>query len=278
MDLPPPAIQQLRQQRLERSGFYPIHSEEDGLRFIEDVGFCRFSHHGEVDLPCFVDALAPEVKEEYWSWKDSLPNTRRVYYGSIFHFHATDAVRPGFLALRMLAACYALSAVVQFGGDRSQLPRWTGLSREALALADTLERDGALPTKELRKAASLDGKANATKFNKALIEAQRGFLIVRTGVTSTTRANYGYIWESFPRAFPLVAAQAESLTEIDAASAVLSQYIDTAVTATVERIAFVLTLDLPLLRSAADRLIQAGELTRDAEGSLCLDIHLRQSA
>ena len=270
MDVSQSPIQVLRHQRLARSGSYPIRSEEDGLLFLDDVGLCRFTHHGDVELPCFSDALAPEVKDEAWGWKDSLPNTRRVYYGTIFHFHARDSIRPGFLALRVLAACYALSAVMQFGGDRSLLPRWTGLSREALSLADALEDSGSLSTKELRKTTALNGKEHGTIFSKALIEAQRSFLIVRTGVTSTSRANYGYIWESFPRAYPRVVEQAEGLHEIDAAAAIIRQYVDTAVEASVERIATVLSLDLALLRRAADRLVEEGTLRRDEGGVLTL--------
>jgi hypothetical protein len=260
----------MRQQRLERCGVYPLHSEEDALRFLDDVGICRFSHHGDVDLPCFSDALAEEVRDETWGWKDSLPNTRKIYYGTLFHFHERDAVRPGFLALRLLAACYTLSPVMQFGGDPSMLPRWTGLSLEALNLAVTLERDGSLPTSALRLATGLNGKAHNTLFNKALIEAQRNFLIVRTGVTSTSRANYGYIWEFFPRAYPAIVSAAENLVEEEAAERIIAQYVDTAVVATVQRIANVLTLDLALLQRAAGRLVEKGTLSQDSAGRLVI--------
>lgn len=261
-------LQTLRRQRIECTGAYPIHSQEEALRFLDNVGLCRFSHHGEVELPCFSDSLAEEVRGETWGWKDSLPNTRRVYYGTIFHFHQRDAIRPGFLALRVLTACYALSPVMQFGGEREMLPRWTGLSREALSLADALERSGSLPTPALRKATGLNGKEHATLFQKALIEAQRNFLIVRIGVTSTTRGNYGYIWESFPHAYPAVAEQAEAMPENEAAEAILRAYVDIAVAVTPERIAEVLSLDSLLLRRAGDRLVEQGEMERDEKGCL----------
>ncbi|MBE0699793.1 MAG: hypothetical protein IH586_22935 [Anaerolineaceae bacterium] len=263
-------IQLRRRQRLERSGVYPILSEEAALQFLEDVGLCGFSQHGEVEIPCFTDALADEVKDEAWGWKDSLPNTRRVYYGTIFRFNQRDSIRPGFLALPVLTACYALSPVLQFGGDRDLLPRWTGLSHEALRLADALERAGSLSTSAMRKATALDGKAHSTLFNKALIEAQRNFLIVRTGVTSTTRANYGYIWESFPRAYPRICADAEGLTAMDAASRILRQYVDTVVVTRVERAASVLALDLGLMQKAEGRLIEEGVLGRDEQGWLMM--------
>lgn len=265
--------QAMRLKRLERTGAYPIRSQEDARSFLEDVGLCCFSHHGDVELPCFSDALASEVKEEAWGWKDSLPNTRQVYYGTIFRFHERDAVRPGFLALRILKACYALSPVMQFGGERAMLPRWTGLSREALSLADALERDGSLTTSALRIATRLDGKTHNTLFNRALIEAQRNFLVVRTGVTSATRANYGYIWESFPRAYAQIAAEAEQMADLDAASTILRQYVDTAIIAPVDRIASVLSLDPVLLCRAANHLVDQGGLAMDEQGRLTLISH-----
>jgi hypothetical protein len=268
MQIPKDKVQAMRQQRLERSGAYPVQSEADALCFLDNVGICSFSHHGDVDLPCFSDALAEQVRDEAWGWKDSLPNTRKIYYGSLFRFLERDAIRPGFLALRVLTACYALAPVMQFGGDPSLLPRWTGLSREALGLVDTLEREGSLSTSALRQATGLNGKTHNTLFTKVLIEAQRNFLIVRTGVTSTSRANYGYIWEIFPRAYPAIVAEAEGLSELAAAERIVSQYVDTAVVATAERISSVFMLTLAVLRKAADQLVEKGALCQDDAGIL----------
>ncbi len=137
---------------------------------------------------------------------------------------------------------------------------WAGVSREAVGLADALERDGSLSTQSLRTATGLRGKEHAGLFHKALIEAQRQFLVVRAGVTSVTRANYGYVRDTFKRVYPAVIRQAEALDEQAAAAALVRQYVDTAVRVPVERIAGVLELDLKLLCQAVDRLIAQGEL------------------
>ncbi len=255
-----PDLLELRRLRLARSGAYPIHSQEEALVFLDDVGFCRFSHLDQCELPCFSDALAPEVQDDLWGWKDALPNTRRVYYGALFQFSPRDSVRPGFLSLPVLAALYSLSYVCQFGGERDMLPRWVGVSREAVGLADALERAGPLSTADLRAETGLRGKEQAGLFHKALIEAQRQFLIVRTGVTSVTRANYGYVWSTFARAYPAVIHQAEALDDELAAAALVLQYVDTAVRVPLERIGNVLSLDLTLLRKAAGRLCAEGAL------------------
>ena len=256
----PTDLLELRRRRLERTGVYPIHTQEEALAFLDDIGFCRFSYHADCELPSFSGALAAEVSGELWAWKDALPNTRRVYYGALFRFSAGDSVRPGFLSLTVLAALYSLSNVCQFGGGRDLLPRWAGVSREAVGLADALEHAGPLSTAGLRAAAGLQGKEHAALFHKALIEAQRQFLIVRTGVTSVTRANYGYVWSSFASAYPDVIRQAEALDDLAAAAALVDQYVDAAVQVSLERIAFVLSLNLRLLRRAAAQLAADGRL------------------
>lgn len=79
-------------------------------------------------------------------------------------------------------------------------------------------------------------------------------------MTSVTRANYGYVWDTFDRVYPAVIQQAEALDERAAADVLVRQYVDTAVQVPVERIAAVLSLDLKLLRLATNRFIAQGEL------------------
>ena len=68
-----PDLADIRRMRLVRNGAYPIHTQDEALVFLADVGFCRFTHHSECELPCFADALAPEVRDELCGWKEALP-------------------------------------------------------------------------------------------------------------------------------------------------------------------------------------------------------------
>jgi hypothetical protein len=228
-----------------------VHSQEDLLDLINQAGFVLFSTIEGVELPSMGRALAPEVQDEYWNWKDALPNTRKVYYGALFHPAPNLGTRPGFASLDMLAALYALSPIAQLGGDRALLPRWGHLSVEAQAIVEALERDGALPTRELRPITGMAGKSSAARFERALVEAQSHFLVTKIGVTSTTRGNYGYVWDLFEHVYPGAIQAAEGLSDLDAARAIWRQYTATAPGVTPARVAQMLNLNPRLIESAS---------------------------
>lgn len=256
---------ELEQRRLARTAG-SVHSLEEARAFIDRAGLVPFSAFPECELPSFSEALAPEVQDELWGWKDALPGTRTMYYGHIFRPHGW-AARPGFVSLPLLADMYSLAPITQFGGDRTMLPRWAHLSREAEAITDALEDSGALPTRELRKMTQLNGKGNATRFEHALIEAQQHFLIVKIGVTSTTRGNYGYVWEKFERVFPAVIEQANAIQPEDAAARIIRTYAANALEIPPQRIAAALGLEEKLIIEAGRRLVEDGILLEE-NGSL----------
>lgn len=258
----PSELEQLRLARFAGS----VCSFEEAQAFIDRAGLVPFSHFPGCELPSFSEALTPEVVHELWGWKDALPGTRAMYYGHVFRPPGWSA-RPGFVSLPLLADLYSLAPITQLGGDRTMLPRWYHLSREAETITDVLEDSGALPTRELRKMTHLDGKANATRFERALIEAQQHFLIVKIGVTSTTRGNYGYVWERFERVFPAVVEQANAIQPQDAAGRMIRAYVANALEIPPQRIAAALGLEEKLIVEAGQRLVEEGVL-REENGML----------
>jgi hypothetical protein len=253
-------ILDFRRQRYEPPASEGIRTMEEMLAFINEVGFCLFSYIPGVELPALARVVCQDEPPDTWGWKDSLPAARQVFYGAVYHPEARWAARPGFISLSMLPALYSLAPILQFGGDRSLLHRYTGISQEAVNIADVLESEGPLPTRQLRKSTGMDGKANGTRFTRALTEAQEHFLVTKIGITSITRANYGYVWSVFEGVFPEAARQAETIREDAAAEAILHQYVQTACAVPVERIAAMLSLDLQLLERAAARLVEQGVL------------------
>jgi hypothetical protein len=137
-----------------------------------------------------------------------------------------------------------------------------------MAIAEALERDGSLSTGELRASTNLLGKANASRFTRALKEAQAHFLISKIGVTGITRGDYSYIWSSFGRVFPEAAGRAETISEDEACRAILRQYVQTAIAVPIERIAGMLALDLRPLQSTAARLVSEGTLRTITESGI----------
>lgn len=252
---------ELAHRRLARSAA-TVHTLEEARAFIDRAGLVPFSPFPECELPSFAEALATEVQNELWGWKDALPGTRAMYYGHLFR-PSGWAARPGFVSLPLLADLYSLAPITQFGGDRTMLPRWAHLSREAETITDALDDSGALPIRELRKMTHLDGKANATRFENALIEAQQHFLIVKIGVTSTTRGNYGYVWEMFERVFPAVIDQANAIQPLDAARRITCAYAANALKINPQRIAAALGLEEKLIVKAGQKLVEEGLLLEE---------------
>ena len=263
-------LQSILEQRSRR--FMPyrgtgVRTPEEALEFFNEAGFCLFSHIPGMELPCLSNAVRQDEPVDTWEWKDSIPASREVYYGAIY-YPAGWAARPGFVSLAMLAPLYSLAPILQFGGDRQTLRRYVKIGQEAIRITDALEREGPLSTGELRASTGLTGKINASKFSRALAEAQTHFLITKIGVTSTTRANYGYIWNTFERVFPQPAQQAETLTEIDATAAIIHQYVRTAVAVPLARIAEMLSLDPRSLALAARQLVEQGDLCEVKDDSV----------
>lgn len=257
-----------RRRRYEPTGIAGIRSIEEMLAFLNEVGFCLFSHIPGVELPALGRVVCQEEPLDTWGWKDSLPAARQVFYGAVYHPEPKWSARPGFISLAMLPAVYSMAPILQFGGDRAMLRRYARISQEAIAIADALDSEGPLPTRDLRKSAGLDGKSNGSRFNRALTEVQEHFLVTKIGVTSITRANYGYIWNTFDRVFPEAARQAETLTEGAAAEKIIRQYVQTAVAVTVERIASMLSLDLRILRPAAAKFVEQDDLRIATQGGI----------
>lgn len=233
----------------------------EAVDFFNEAGFCLFSHIPDMELPCLSNAVRQDEPVDTWGWKDAIPANREVFYGAIYHPVRAWAPRPGFVSLEMLAPLYSLAPILQFGGDRSMLRRYAKISQEAIRIADALEHEGPLSTGELRTSTGLTGKANASKFSKGLAEAQAHFLITKIGVTSITRANYGYIWNTFERVFPQSAQQAEMLKETDAAAAIIEKYVRTALAVPLARVAEMLSLDVRVLMTAASQLVDQGVLS-----------------
>ncbi len=260
-------LQSIQARREQRFFTGSISTPEALLQFIDEMGFCLFSYIPGVELPNMGMALCPEA--DRWGWKDSLPASRQVYYGAVFHPVPAWEARPGFVSLRMLAALYALAPILQFGGDRALMRRWVKISAEAIAIADTLESAGSLSTRELRAGTGLTGKANAGRFSRALHEAQAHFLVSKVGVTSNTRGNYGYVWSSFAQVFSEAARRGEQMTDADAAEAIIRQYVRTALAVPLARITEVLALDPRPFQAAAARLLERGELREEEDDGAC---------
>jgi hypothetical protein len=252
-----------RQERYRQTGARRVHTLDEALGFINEVGFCLFYRHPPLELPNLRDATAGDSGTSEglnWQWKDELAAAQSVYYGRPFHR------KPGFVALPLLAPLYGVSAVADFGSDYHELALTGTLSAEAVRIADTIQDYGSMSTRAVRQQSGLTASQDKTRFARGLEEAQAKLLVAMVRTTSTSRAGYGYIWDTFERAWPDAAAAGERMHPPDAAAALLSRFVDTVGATTLRMFARTLDLDDALVESAAADLVARGTLAQVTRG------------
>jgi hypothetical protein len=104
---------------------------------------------------------------QLWRLREKLSLSRKVIYGKWYRGKAT------LMSLDVFAAILRLT--------NPNLPRVSGLSREAREILDLLEEDSPLSTKQLKRLADLQGRAAESLYQRALKELWSRNLIVAFG-------------------------------------------------------------------------------------------------
>jgi len=256
------AVQAYRQTHFYQTDERLVHTIEEALQFINDVGFCLFYRHDSLELPNLRDATAgdPGTREGLnWEWKDRLASEQVVYYGRPFRR------KPGFVALPLLVPLYALSAAADVGGDHDELALTGTLSAEAHRIADTVIKRGSLSTRMLRQECGLAASKDKARFGRGLEDAQEKFLVTMVRTTSSSRAGYSYIWDSFTRVWPSAVEEAERMNLTTATASIVAAYLKIAGAATAKQIAYTFSLEPELVQKAANSLLTQeaiGQITR----------------
>jgi hypothetical protein len=231
----------LRAARAERYHLRPdlrVHTEAQALDFLNDVGLCLLFSARDIELPSLWGALCGEVRPlpshhdsrelgQAWRWKDTLPIQGKVLYGKFLR------KKPVFISLDLAPHFYALSPNY---GDPAEdyLQDYVDgrLTVEAKQVYEALLEQGALPTSRLRREAGLGGKANASRFDRALAELQMDFRIAKVAISDANRWGYCYVYDLLPRHFPDVVEAAREISGRQARETILLHYLRTVVAAT----------------------------------------------
>jgi hypothetical protein len=216
------------------------------------------------ELPNLRDATAGDRGTSEglnWQWKDELASEHVVYYGRPFRR------KPGFVTIPLLSALYGVAAIADYGGDPHELARAGMLSAEACRIAETIQEKGSLSTRGLRQESGLSASRDNTRFARALEEAQEKLLVAMIRTTSTSRAGYGYVWDTFARAWPDAVAAGERLRPQDAAAALIARYVDTTGAATAAMIARIFSLEDELVEKAGAALVAQGTVHQVTRGA-----------
>lgn len=225
------AVEALRDVRYHRTPDLRVTTEEAAKAFIEDVGFCFLFGEKGVEIPTLWAAVcgsrrpAPSSRHDpdmgrVWSWKDTLPTRREVYYGKLLR------AKPTLVSLALLPTFYALSP--NYGDPLDYLEQYEAglLSVEAKRVYEALLEEGAMATSRLRQLAGLSGGGRVARlFDRAVTELQMQMRIVKVGISDANRWGYAYVYDLFVRQFPDVPEAARGISTDRAMEALLLRYL-----------------------------------------------------
>jgi hypothetical protein len=231
-------LQTARAERYRRRPHLRVRTDDEALDFLNDVGLCLLFSAKGIELPslwgalCGEDLPLPNHHDSRelglaWHWKDKLPIEGKVLYGKFLR------KKPVFVSLDLVPHFYALSPNYgDLAEDYLQDYLDGRLTVEAKQVYEVLLEQGALPTSRLRLEAGLSGKANASRFDRALAELQMDFRIAKVAISDANRWGYCYVYDLLPRHLPQAVAAAQSISGQQAREMLLLRYLRTVIAAT----------------------------------------------
>ena len=268
----PQSIQDWRDTRYRRRPSLRLHNVQQALEFVNDVGFCFLFPAREVELPSLWEAICGQARPlpmhhddtelgYTWEWKDEMPSRGLAFYGKLLR------KKPMLISLQLLPHFYALSA--NYGEVEDYLLEYEEgkLSEEAKRVFEALLKHGALPTSHLRRRAGLEGKEDARRFDRAILELQLGLKIVKTGISDANAWKYCYVYDVLLRRWPDLAERARAISSREAMSTLLLAYLHNVGVATVEQVVRLFGWELPWVEELRARLAAQGELVMSAHAN-----------
>ena len=235
-------LQAARAERYRQLSHLRVHTKDQALAFLNEVGLCLLFSARDIELPSLWGALCGEdrpVPSHHdnrelglaWRWKDELPVAGQVLYGKFLRR------KPVFVSLELAPYFYALSPNYgDLSGDYMQDYVDGRLSVEAKQVFEVLLHEGAMPTSRLRLEAGLGGKANAGRFDRALADLQMDFRISKVAISDANRWGYCYVYDLLPRHFSETVEASRAITGTQAREVLLLRYLRTVVASTTHEV------------------------------------------
>lgn len=249
----PTLVQSHRRMTYRKHG-PPLASADDVLDFVNTVGFSLLFPVANMQLPDIWTICVSE--HDAWAWKDDLPADRQLYYGKILRRKAV------LVALDIMPALYAISPTADTGGDRFELYSMGILSSEANRIAGIVMAKGPLSTRQLRQAAGMAGKASKSRFERALEECQRLFLVAKSHATPPGIGSYSYVWDGFSKLWPEIVETGLRRKYEESLADIIMRYLTTSLAATTQDIARLFAVESSHVQHMADWLVSQGKLTQ----------------
>ena len=234
--LDPDRLQAYRERTFRLLPELRLRSAADALAFVQERGFIYFWPIKGVLLPSLWTAVAGDrpVADAHddpghvtWGWKDDFLDKRRWYYAKVLRGKAT------IIALEVVPCFYALSE--NYGEpERDYLQQYQDglLTHEARTIYEALLREGPLDTVNLRRVVHMTSKASDVPFERGLVELQRDFKILPTGIAPTGAWRYSFVYDLVHRYYPDLPEAGRRITRRAARERLAGLYFDSVGAAT----------------------------------------------
>ena len=265
----PERVRALRDRRGRRRPELRVRTEQEALDFINEVGFCFLFAARGFAMPTLWEAICGEARPlphhhddpdlgRTWEWKDTLPARKACFYGKLLR------KTPMLISLACLPYFYALSS--NYGSVNDYLDEYRDgrLSAEAKWVYEALLRTAPQSTTRLRKEAGLPGKANATRFDRAITELQAGLKIVKVGISDANAWDYCYVYGLVLREYPGLAEQARAISTTQAEDALCLKYLEATVCVRPVEVSRLFGWEPWRMERLLERLTEGGHLVAEA--------------
>lgn len=244
-----------------------LHTAQDALAFINEVGFCFLFTSPGLEAPTLYEAIvgSPDtwtVAHDYetgraWNWKDELPIARHCFYGKLLR------EKPVLVSLDLFPYFYAISG--NYGDLDQYLEDYHDgkISLAAKQVYEALLYHGAQPTSHLRRSANLAGKENARSFERALVELQVGLKITKTGISDANRWHYCYVYDLLPRWLPEQVEKGLAIKSRAAYPVILRQYLHNVLISSIPDMTRLFGWPVETIERALATLVAEGEIRSD---------------
>ena len=134
------------------------------------------------------------------------------------------------------------------------------LSREAKLIYETLLREGAQDTVNLRRLAGMTSKASNSVFNRVMTELQKDFKILPVGIAEAGAWRYSFIYDLLHRYYPEIPTQAREIKRAEARRHLAQLYFNSMGAASEAAFKKLFQWSNPDSERTLTALVEAGEL------------------
>jgi hypothetical protein len=264
----PDSLHRLRDRRFRRLPARRVQGERAALAFVRDVGFCSTFYRFPEGVACLWEAVAGKANPRWprhshhdagigltWDLKDTLPASKRVYYGKLLKG------RPLLVSLDLFPMFYALVRGRQRARDYRVEYEAGRLSHTGRRIMDAMLAEHPQYTRELRANVFMLEPSKTREFERAMAELQQGLWLVKS--EERYEPTFSYRWDLLETWLPDKVAEGRRLSRETAVSGLIERYTRGAVFTTERQLARLFGLASDEVTRAVKTLARARAMRAD---------------